>query len=351
MKVARLVDVERIDLFDEPIPEPKAGEVLVRMRAVGICGSDLHYFNHGGLGSHKVRLPFELGHEPAGEVVYANRSERFKEGDQIAIDPGLPCLDCEHCNQGLYNLCTRGWYMGAGTLPGAFREFVAVNERQLLKLEEGVSAEAGAMLEPFGVGFHAVQVAGVRVGQTVAVIGAGAIGLSTLAAARLAEPAETFIIDKLSYRADVARRVFAADHAIIASETDPIPYIMDATNGRGVDVAFDATGSEEAVDTCLRIAAAAGKVVLIGIPQADFLSFNPHVARMKELKILNVRRSNQTLAHCYHLYLKDRVPLEKMVTHRFPLEAIGEAFDTASCYRDGVIRAVVTFDEATATPF
>lgn len=342
MKVAKLVARNRIELFEEPKPEPQENQLLIKMSAAGICGSDLHYFLEGGLGTFKVKMPFLMGHEPAGVVVDPNGNREFKEGDRVAIEPGLSCLHCEDCHRGLHNLCSRAHFMGSNA-PGAFQQFIAAEGRQLVKLDSEMTDEGGAMLEPFGVAFHALRLASLDIGARVAIFGTGPIGLYLIAAAKLAGAGEVYAIDKLGYRLEFARDTFQVDHLINEDSADPVEYIKSYTSGRGVDVAFDAAGMQKTVDECFRVTAPAGKVVLVGIPTYDELSYNPHVARTKELTILNVRRSNQTLMKVRELYRQKKVNPAVAVSHRFPLDDIQKAFEIAAGYADGVMKAVVAF--------
>ena len=197
------------------------------------------------------------------------------------------------------------------------------------------------MLEPFGVAHHAVSLARLNPGSNVAVFGAGAIGLCILHAALFAGAGRTFVIDPLPYRLDFAKRLYGADRTIDDSAVDAVAFIRDATGGRGVDVVFDAAGKERAVQAAMDVAAPGGRVVLVGIPTYDFVSYNPHVARTKELTLINVRRSNQTLRTCLDLLDCGRIKLKPMVTHRFALSDIQHAFEVASEYGDGVIKAMV----------
>jgi L-iditol 2-dehydrogenase len=344
MRVAKLVEVGKIEVFEQEAPEPGRREALVKMQSVGICGSDVHYFLEGGLGSYKSKLPLDIGHEPAGVVVEANGCNGFRPGDRVAIEPGRACGECEFCHRGLHNLCQGGAFMGANGEPGAFQEYVVVHQSQMARLDDWMTADQGALLEPFGVAYHSVRLASLHVGAKVAIFGAGPIGLSILLAAKMAGAGETFLVDKMPPRLKHAKAAYDVEHAVCESEHDSVDYIKTVTKGRGVDVAFDAAGAQRTVDACFMSASRAGKIVLVGIPSYDLLTYNPHSARTKELTIINVRRSNQTLHRSLELLSARKMDLGGMVTHRFGLEQIQSAFELVAGYRDGVVKTVIHMD-------
>jgi L-iditol 2-dehydrogenase len=305
----------------------------------GICGSDLHYFTHGGLGSRPAALPMSLGHEAAGTVVGSMYGSGFEEGDRVAIEPALCCGQCYYCRYGLPNLCPKTEFIGANS-SGAFSEFLLVDERQLVKIDLVVSFEQAAMLEPFGVALHAVRLAGLEPGQSVAVFGAGPIGLSLVMAAQLSGAAEVYVIDPIEHRCNVAVDLLKVQHSIPCGAVNALQYVKAMTEG-GVDAAFDAAGMQQSVHDCFDVVRPGGKVVLVGIPTYEFLHYNPHVARTKELTIFNVRRSRHTLEESLRLLRSRHLPLANLVTHRWPMDSIQEAFETAAEYRDGIVKGVI----------
>ena len=233
--------------------------------------------------------------------------------------------------------------MSEGAAAG-LSEYAVVNVNQLGLLDSSMTYEEGAMLEPLGVAYHSIDLANIRLGDKVAVFGAGTIGMLILEAAKMAGARETFLIDKLDYRLQAAHELYSPDHVVNERTTDPTSFIKNATNGIGVDLAFDAAGMQKTVHGCFQVAAPGGKVVLVGIPTYDYIEFNPHIARIKELTIINVRRSNQTLDICINLMKKNRVKLRELVTHRYELGEVQQAFETAGEYNDEVVKAMVIFD-------
>lgn len=341
MKCAKLVDVGSVEIQEIAKPSPGPDQVLVQIKAVGICGSDVHYYSKGRIGAEKCRFPQTLGHESAGIIVRASSASGFHEGMRVAIEPALPCMQCEQCITGHYNCCPNVKFLGSPGMPGALQEYLAVDKSQVHEIPDSMSFEEAAVLEPMGVAYHTVHLSAISPGQTVAIFGAGAVGLLTLAMFKACGAGETFIIDKLDYRLDFARRIYGADHVIDVTRTDPLEYIKRQTNGRGVDIACEAAGQPETFQWTLSAARIRGMSLIVGIPEVDSIGIDPHSMRRKELLIRNVRRSNLALKPCIDMVKRGTVKISAIATHRFTLDTIKDAFETAANYRDGIIRAIV----------
>jgi L-iditol 2-dehydrogenase len=325
MRVARLHGPGDIQVDEEPAPEPQEGETLVHVRAAGICGSDLHWWTQAGIGDTQLSTPLVLGHEFAGVT---------ETGERVAMDPAITCGECEMCKGGSPNLCSRLLFAGHGEQDGAFREVVAWPRRCLHALPDALSFAEGAMLEPLGVALHAVDLGGVRAGATVGVFGCGPIGLLTAQLVRVSGAATIVATDVLPHRVEAAL-AYGVHHPLMASGSDLVPRIRAITHGRGLDLAFEAAGEQEAVDAAVAAVAPGGTVVLIGIPSSDLTFFRASEARRKELKILLVRRMKNTYARAIRLVSRGAVDLRSLVTQRYPLERVGEAFTTAQA-REGL---------------
>jgi L-iditol 2-dehydrogenase len=319
MKVIRLHAHGELHLHDEPEPVPVAGEAVVRVKAVGVCGSDLHWFSEGEIGDAKLEHPLVLGHEFAGET---------EDGQRMAVDPAMPCGHCEFCERGHPNLCENMLFAGHGKTDGALREYASYPPRCLFPLPDSLSFADGAMLEPLGVAIHAVDLGKLRAGMSVGVFGCGPIGLLIIQMARLSGASNILATDVLPHRVEAARR-FGADQAILAEAGRELDAIRTATNGRGVDVAFEAAGEQEAVDVSIAAVLPGGKVILVGIPSDDNTSFRASTARRKGLTIKLVRRMKHTYPRAIELVLKRLVDVRSIITHRFPLEEAREAFRVA----------------------
>ena len=319
MKVVRLHAHGELRLHDEPEPAPLAGEGLVRVKAVGVCGSDLHWFTEGEIGDAKLEHPLVLGHEFAGET---------EDGQRVAVDPATPCRHCEFCERGHPNLCENMTFAGHGETDGALRECASFPTRCLFPLPDSLSYADGAMLEPLGVAIHAVDLGKLRTGMSVGVFGCGPIGLLIVQLARLSGASQIIATDLLPHRLEAAKS-FGADHAILTGAGGELEKIRAATDGRGVDVAFEVAGEQEAVDVSIAAVIPGGKVVLVGIPTDDHTAFSASIARRKGLTLKLVRRMKHTYPRAIELVSKGLVDVRSLVTHRFPLEKAAEAFAVA----------------------
>ena len=341
MQAARLTARKNIELTDIPVPEPAHDEVLVAVKSVGICASDVHYFNHGGIGNQYCVYPHALGHECSGEVVQASRDSAFRKGDRVAVEPGRYCMRCEHCRGGRYNRCPNVRFLGGPNEAGAFQEYLSLHERQLVKIPDSMSFDEAALLEPMGVGYHAVVLSALKPGASVAVIGAGAVGLCTLALAKACGAGEMFLFDRVRERLVFAEKQYTPDHCINTLSTDPIAYIHDHTGGRMVDAVFEAVGSQQTFTWAFEAAGIGGKVILIGIPPNEIVGFDPHLVRRRELLVQNVRRSNRALHPCIRFVERKTVRIEPLATHHFPLSEISDAMHLAQTYEDGAVRVMI----------
>lgn len=319
MKVLRLHGASDIRFSEEPLPIPREGEELLRVSAVGICGSDLHWFTEGGIGDARIIRPLVLGHEFAALT---------KKGVRVAVDPAIPCGKCEFCLRGDPNLCPDIRFAGHGNDDGALREYVAWDQQFIHPLPDTISDEEGALLEPLGVAIHAMDLAHIKPGMTIGVFGCGPIGLLIAQVARQVGAAKVIGTDVLPHRVEAALSM-GVDQAWLVDGQLPEPVALEATGGRGVDVAFEAAGAQGAVDDAFSAVAIGGKVILAGIPDDDQTSFTASTARRKGLTIKLVRRMKSTYPRAIDLVANHRVDLISLITHRYPLADIQKGFETA----------------------
>jgi len=319
MKMLRLHAPGDLRLHDESLPILGLSETLVRVKAVGICGSDLHWFSEGSIGDAKLDKPLVLGHEFAGET---------EAGQRVAVDPAITCGQCEFCKKGHPNLCSSIIFAGHDEQDGGLREWMAWDEKSLFLIPDSFTYADGAMLEPLGIAIHAVDLGKLKAGMTVGVFGCGPIGLLIIQVARAMGATNIIATDKLLHRVDAAKS-FGAHHAFLAEDNRELGEIRAATNERGVDVAFEAAGVQDAVDAAFAAVLAGGKVILAGIPDKEETSFSASIARRKGLTIKLVRRMKHTYPRAIELVSNGLVDVRSLVTHRFPLEQAGEAFRVA----------------------
>jgi len=326
VRAARLHGPRDVRVHDEERPVAGPGEALVRVEAVGLCGSDLHWYEKGGIGSNRITRPIVPGHEMAG---------RTEDGGLVAIEPAIPCGHCQLCLEGHPNLCPAIRFSGQGDRDGSMREWMAWPRHNLFPLPEGLTATDGAMLEPLGVAIHTVDLAHVRPGSSVGVFGSGPIGLFCLQVAKAAGAARLVATDLASrpHRLGAARALGAG--AFPAEEGREAKAIREAVGGYGLDVAIEAAGVQAAVDAAVESVRPGGRVVLAGIPGEERTSVKVSSARRKGLTIVFVRRMKHTYPRAIALATAGRVDLRSMVTHRFPLAEAARAFEVAA-RRDGL---------------
>lgn len=345
-KKSQLVDIGKIQIKEENFvfDDNENNYVSIKIKANGICGSDLHYFKEGGLGTHKIKFPLTMGHEPSGEIIKSN-SKLFQKGERVAIEPNLPCihfkntLNCEPCNGGLHNLCPSSKFLGSVSSEGAFQEYLNVHISQLIKIDDQTSYEEATLLEPLSVALHAFNKIKFQMGMRICIIGSGPIGLCLGLVAKLMGAPEILFIDKLNYRLQLANEITGCDFVNENQNDDTLKKYKNY-----FDVVFDAAGKPQTFLNSLSLAKLGGIVNLVGIPTYDFLSYNPHVARLKELTILNCRRSNQFLKIAYEAFKKNNLPLKKIITHKYKLVDIQKAFETNINYEDDVIKSIIYND-------
>jgi L-iditol 2-dehydrogenase len=318
MKALRLFTMNDLRLCDEPLPTPAHDETLIRVTAVGICGSDLHWLDEGAIGDARLDRPLILGHEFAGVM---------PDGTRVAVDPAIPCGECEFCLEGNPNLCIALRFAGHSTQDGALREYIAWSTRCLYRLPNSLTDVDGAMLEPLGVALHAIDLGHIKPGMSIGVFGCGPIGLLIVQLARLSSATTIFATDKLPHRLDAAR-AFGATHAVEADGHES-NKILSITNRRGVDVAFEAAGANQAVDVAIASAKPGARVVLVGIPPDDRTTFSASTARRKGLTIKLSRRMKHTYPRAIELVASGKIDVRSIVTHRFALKDFQKAFDTA----------------------
>ena len=328
MKALRLHGVGDLRLADEPVLLPGPDEVLVRVTAVGICGSDLHWYGESAIGEAVLTRPLVLGHEAAGVIV-----DGLRAGERVALDPQVPCFACETCAAGRGHLCPQVRFLGHSVTDGALRELLAWPATNLVPLPDTIDDVDGAMLEPLGVAIHALRLARVRPGDTVGVFGCGPIGLLLIQLARVAGATAIVATDRLPHRVEAARRLGAV--AALVEDGTERGFLLDATAGRGVDAAIEIAGEDDALETAVALARPAGTVVVAGIPAGDHSTIAASLARRKGLDLRFSRRMNRVYPRAIALVEAGLVDVASLVTHRFPITDGEAAFRTAA-RRDGL---------------
>ncbi len=325
MNVLRLHGVGDLRLHPEHIPQPTVGEVLLKISAVGICGSDLHWLGEASIGDAQISRPLVLGHEFSA-VVEDNNSPL--NGERVAVDPAIPCLECESCLRGNPNLCTNLHFAGHGTDDGALCEYLAWPQQNLYPLPDSLNDEEGVMLEPLGVALHAVDLGKIKPGYVVGVFGCGPIGLLIVQLVRLTGASQILVTDRLEHRLEAALSMGGTQGFLIKDGLSE-EELWGKSDKWEVDVAFEVAGENLAVENAISAAKPGSRVILVGIPSEDRTAFIASTARRKGLTIKFSRRMKFTYPRALQLVEDGLVNVSSLVTHRFSLTDYDEAFRVA----------------------
>ncbi|MDL5363375.1 NAD(P)-dependent alcohol dehydrogenase [Halalkalicoccus sp. NIPERK01] len=326
MRSAVLADIGEFQIEERERPAPGPDEVLVRIRDVGICGSDVHYYEHGRIGDYVVEGPLVLGHESAGEIVETGEAVTgLAVGDRVTLEPGVPCRRCAHCKRGDYHLCESVTFMATPPHDGAFTEYVSWPADYAYKLPENVSTRAGALCEPLSVGIHACRRGNVGTGDTVLITGAGPIGLLTMEAARAAGATDILITDVVAEKLEFAKQR-GADYAIDVSSTDLTPAVDEATDGIGADVVIEASGAEPSIQSTLDGVRRGGTIVFVGLASEAEIPLDVIDIIDNELDVHGSFRYKNTYPAAVDLLADEVVDVEGIIDFETGLESVDEAF-------------------------
>ncbi len=345
MRILRLTGLRRLELQSAPPPELRSpGDVRIRVTRVGVCGSDVHYYAEGRIGSQVVRYPFAVGHECAGVVdAIGPAVSRVRPGDHVAVEPAVSCGTCDQCRAGRPNTCRSLKFLGCpGQLEGCLADFIVMPETNCLPLPAGADDDLGALSEPLAIALYAVRQSGPVSGRRIAVLGAGPIGLSVILAARAEGAAVVYATEPVAERRAAALRAGAAwvGHP---EDDDPVAEIA-RREPAGLDVVFECCGRQSAVDQAVAMLGPGGTLSMVGIPSVDRISMQIDLARRKEVRFQNVRRQAHCAEPALDMLASGRIDARWMITHRFPLERAPEAFELVEQLRDGVLKAMIHVD-------
>lgn len=347
MKVAYFTGLRKLEICDVDRPKlTRPDNVLVRIDRVGVCGSDVHYYVRGGIGDQQVEYPATLGHECAGTIEQVGTEvDQLRPGDRVAIEPAMACGQCDQCRSGRVHTCRNMQFMGCpGEAPGAVAEYRVLPATNCLKVPDSMSLDIAALTEPLSIGLHTVRLGEVQPADRIAILGAGPIGLSVLLCAKAATPCKVYMTDLLDERLEIARRC-GADWTGNA-KTEDVGAAIGEQEEWGLDRVFECSGDPQCIDQAQRMLTPGGTLVLVGIPHTEQVSFDIHTMRRRELTFKNVRRQKECVGPVIRMIDEGLIDPTPMLTHRFPLERITEAFELVAEYRDGVIKAVVDVSDA-----
>ena len=341
MKVAVMEGIGKMGYTERPIPTPKDDEVLVKLEYVGICGSDMHYYETGAIGDYVVKPPFVLGHEPGGTVVEVGSNvKHLKVGDRVALEPGKTCGHCEFCRQGKYNLCPDVVFFATPPVDGVFQEYVAHEAALCFKLPENVSTLEGALIEPLAVGFHAANQGEAHAGQTAVVMGAGCIGLVSMMALKAEGVSRVYVVDVMQKRLDKALEL-GADGVINGKDEDAVEAVRKLTEGAGCDLVIETAGTEITTRQAIHMAKKGANIVLVGYSKTGEMTLPMSLVLDKELTFKTVFRYRHIYPMAIDAVAAGKVNLKGIVTNIFDFDDIQNAMDQSVSDKANIVKAVV----------
>ncbi len=343
MKAMVLTALKQMELRE--VPEPvikKDTDVLLKIEKVGVCGSDVHYYETGRIGDQIVEYPFIVGHECAATVKdIGDAVTRVKVGDEVVVDPAQPCYNCDQCKKGRENTCENLCFLGTpGQGNGSLCEYIVMQQQSCYPTNQTLTLEQAALCEPFTIGVYAVRQSKISADSKIAILGSGPIGLSCMAAAQAEGVKEIYMTDKLDYRVRIAKNA----GAVWAGNPDKENIVKAITEyqPKGIDIVHECAGQQETLDEAVELLRPGGKLMLVGIPRLEKVSFFIDKLRRKEITLINVRRQNQCTQKAIDLVASGKTDVDFMITHRFELSDTKAAFDMVAGYHDGVIKAMIS---------
>jgi len=343
MRIATLTGPRQIEVQSAPNPLISSpSDVLLRVKSVGVCGSDMHYFKTGRIGDQVVQYPFTVGHECSAIVEDIGPAvARVHKGDLVAVDPQLACGQCHQCLAGREHTCINGRFLGCpGQVAGCLSDYIVMPEQCCFPLTSDFTPEAGTLLEPLAIGVYAAEMLPEPQSKSIGILGAGPIGLCLLSALKWRGATRFYVTERRDYRLEVARRVGATWTGNVET-SDAVGDIL-RTEAAGLDAIFECSGDHEAFAQALHLLKPGGTLYLIGIPEGDFISFDSSLMRRKELTVRNVRRQNGCVEKAIDMVSSGHFDVQAFETHHFPLTETQAAFELVEGYSDRVIKAFVT---------
>jgi len=339
-----LTGIRKMEMMEVPDPViTNPGDVKIRMSVVGICGSDIHYYTRGRIGSQVVSYPFSVGHEGAGIVEETGSAvTRVKPGDAIAIEPSLPCHVCDQCLAGRPHTCRKIRFLGCpGQAEGCLSEYIIMPEENCFPLPKELNADHGSLSEPLSIGLYSVKKAGEISKSSIGILGFGPIGMSVLLFSRAHSVNNVYVTDKIDARLAIAGRE-GVTYTGNPMKEDIVKDILQK-EPLGLDVVFECCGDQEALDQAVTLLKPGGNLIVVGIPECEKWSIDVDATRRKEISILFVRREVDCVEPVLEMMRNGKIDVSNMVTHRFPFSGTKEAFDLVAGYEDGVMKAMIDF--------
>jgi len=344
MKSMVLTGIRQMKMVEVPDPQiVHDTDVLIKMERVGVCGSDIHYYTTGKIGSQVVQYPFPVGHEGAGTVVQIGKAVKsLKVGDEIAIEPAMPCWECDQCKVGRPHTCRNLRFLGCpGQADGCLSEYIVMPETSCFNLEKGMNLDDGALSEPLAIGVYAVKQSIPMKGASIGILGFGPIGMSVMLPAKAQGARSIFVTDKINARLNKARTL-GINYAGNPYEEDIVSRVAELEPNM-LDVVFECCGKQEAFENAIDLLKPGGKLMMIGIPEFDNWQLSADKGRRKEITFTNIRRQNHALEPTLEMMQNKVFDARQMITHRFKFDQTKEAFDLVDKYAYGVMKAMIEF--------
>jgi L-iditol 2-dehydrogenase len=344
MKAMMLTGIRQMEIKD--IPEPmivNPNNVKIKMSVLGICGSDIHYYTQGRIGSQKVNYPFTVGHEGAGVVVEVGTEvKRVKPGDRIAIEPAMPCGECDQCLSGRQHTCRRLRFLGCpGQAEGCLMEYIIMPEESCFPLGEKLTPDHGSISEPLAIGVYAVKKSGGVKGLNIGILGFGPIGMSVMLAAKAQGVSKVYVTDKIDERLSLSLKEGAVFTGNPMKE-NIVKKIMEA-EPLGLDAIFECCGQQEAFDQAVDVMKPGGRLMVVGIPEFERWSMSVETTRRKEISLQFIRRQVDCVEQTLEMMESGSISIDNMVSHRYPFDRTKEAFDLVADYKDGAMKVMIDF--------
>lgn len=345
MKAALLTGIRKFEIQQVPNPQTIGdNDVLIRIKMVGVCGSDIHYYTTGRIGSQIVKYPFIIGHEAAGIVENTGKKvTRVKSGQKIAIDPAVSCGHCDQCKAGRENTCRELLFMGnPEQLDGALSEYIVINEKSCYPLKDNTTFEQAVLTEPLAIAIYAIEQSHLQEKANIAILGSGPIGMSVFHVLRTKSVGNIYVTDKIQGRIKFSKQLNPRwcgnpDQTDVVKEISSIePMLMD--------VVFECSGDKEAYYQAIELLKPGGTFTIVGIPEIDEIPFPIHDLRRKEITILNIRRQANCTQKAISLLEQRKINMDSLVTHHYSLEEIDHAFDLVANYQEGVMKAMISIN-------
>ncbi|WP_018394741.1 NAD(P)-dependent alcohol dehydrogenase [Bacillus sp. 37MA] len=341
MKVAYLEKPLQVNVANAPVPHVTGKDVLVQVMAVGICGSDVHYYAHGRIGKREVQYPHIQGHECAGIVVaVGDEVTRFSLGDRVAIEPGVACMTCSWCREGRYNLCPDVQFLSTPPVKGAFVQYLKHREDFLFAIPDVLSFENATLAEPLSVGIHAVKRGHLKTGDTVVISGMGPVGLMTVIAAKAFGAKEIIVSDMETLRLEAALKL-GATKAIDISKQSILDEVKQRTAGLGADLVIETSGNTKALQSTPELTKRGGSIVVIGFPPTDAVPLNVTLMLQNEINLYSVYRYTNTYPLAIDLLTSIGSQIQHVLTDSYSLDEIQAAMHQAHTNRSGSLKVIV----------